>query len=138
MNKISMLLTQRGEEFIQRFATSPPPDTTSHPNPPESMLRGFHGSSYDYKKDRSGFGEGSSEHERQYTYHVGDDPVSGESGEYYDDIDGENYDGNAGGFSGTRQYHGTTGYAAHDENFNVVYAREAAMPNIQQVLKVTH
>jgi hypothetical protein len=135
MNKISMLLTQRGEEFIQRFGTSPPPENTSHPiNPPESMPRGYHGSSYDYKKDQGGFGEDSSGHERQYTYHDGDDPVSGESGEYYDDVDSANYGGDAGGFSGPAQYHGTTDYTAHDENFNVVYSREGTMPNMQQVI----
>ena len=137
-----MLLTQRGEEFIQRFANSPPPDNTYHPEPctthlnpsSEAVPRGYHRGSYGYSEDQGGFGEDSDEHQRQYTYHVGDDPVSGESGEHYDDGDYDSDDG--GGYTDTEKYHGTTGYTPHDENFNVVYSRAGTVPNIQQVLKI--
>ena len=122
LNRFSMLLTRRGEEFVQRFATSPPPDSTYHQEPSsshlnpssESVPRGYHQDNYGYMEDNG-----------QYTYHVDDDPMSGESEGYYED--------GGVGYSGTEEYDGTTRYGDHDQNFNVVYSKAGGKPNQEQV-----
>ncbi|XP_028402524.1 centrosomal protein of 152 kDa-like [Dendronephthya gigantea] len=128
MNKISMLLTRRGEEFIQRFTTSPPPDSpyhpqssTSHLHPSaESLPRGYHEGSYGYMQGQGGFTKDNDEHQRRYTYHAGDDPVVSDGDEYY------------GGYEDAG-YYGVTGYPEHDENFNqVVYTKPENLPNLLQ------
>ena len=137
LNKISSLLTHRGEEFIERFTNSPPLENVYHPEPTarhlhqlsESLPRGYNGAGYNYMGSQEGFNEDNNEHHRQYTYHVGNDPVSEDDGEYYDHGD---YDAdNIGEYPGR----GTRAYNDHDENFNVVYSREGAQPNIPQVIK---
>lgn len=132
LNRFSMLLTRRGEEFIQRFATSPPPDSAYYPEPSshqpkpstDSVPRGHHQGSYGYVEDHDGYNGAD---DRRYTYHVGDDPMSGgESDGYYEDADyGDD------GYSG--KYHGITDYDAHDENFNVVYSKAGVNSNLEQV-----
>ena len=127
LNRFSMLLTRRGEEFIQRFATSPsangayhPEPSGSHTNPSsESVPRGYHQGSYGYMEDHDRYSEAD---DRQYTYHVGDDPMSGESDGFYEDSDyGDGGDG----------YSGSDG--VHDQNFNVVYSKAGAVSKPEQV-----
>lgn len=125
-----MLLTRRGEEFIQRFTTSPMPDnpyhpqsSTSHLHPSaESLPRGYDGGNYGYIEDQNRFGEGNDEHQRHYTYHTGDDPMVSEGDEYY-------------GAYEDAGYYGVVGYPRHDENFNQVYPKPENLPNSQQVIK---
>ena len=82
------------------------------------MPRGYHQDNYGYMEDNG-----------QYTYHVGDDPMSGESEGYYED--------GGVGYSGTEEYDGTTRYGDHDQNFNVVYSKAGGKPNQEQVSAYT-
>lgn len=89
INQINMLLTKRGEDFIQRFGTSTTSDEEYHQmllddNDVKILQTDYHDSKYGYTEDD---GEYRDDHHIQYAYHDGDNISVGSDDSYHNDGD---------------------------------------------------